>query len=356
MFARLRTRALLPLCGLTLIALFAGPPSWAADADKGKADAKLYQGLLHSTVWVNLVKKTDNPGKVEFVSGTGALVDAKRKLIVTNYHVVRDKDEALVQFPAFEKDTLVTDRQFYTDRILRESIPGKVVARVKSHDLAVIELETLPPGAQALHLASREVRLGERVHFLGNPGDSTQLWVFHDAAVRLVNAELIHSKTNDGFENEVDSRVIVTDTPTRPGESGGPLVNERGELVGVTHGHRVEQVGTKETDLGIFIDLPEVKSLLESKTLLAKASPHEPPASVGEPAKSPADKSTADKPAPRAEEDPEETAARRLKLARSLAKDGLIDRARERYKEIVKQFPRTKAAAEAKELLAKPDP
>jgi S1-C subfamily serine protease len=361
MASRLSTRVCPRLLALILATLLACPMVRAAEADK--ASAKLYDGLLRSTVWVNLVKKKEASGKVEFLSGTGSLVDVKNKFVITNFHVVRDKDEALVQFPSYESGDVLTDRNFYTGRILKASIPGKVIARDPSHDLALIELDSLPAGVRALPLAAKEVKLGEHVHFLGNPGDSDKMWVFHDAAVQQMEMEHIHSKTTDGFENDVDARVIMTDTPSRPGESGGPLINEKGELAGVTHGHRIEKLGNKETDIGVFIDLSEVKALLQSKTLLAKTSAA---ASGGAEKEKP--KATAEKPAAEVKENPkplgkpaddpdemEQTAARRLKLAKSLANDGLIDRARERYQEIMKQFPKTKAAAEAKELLSRLD-
>jgi hypothetical protein len=54
-------------------------------------------------------------------------------------------------------------------------------------------------------------------------------------------------------------------------------------------------------------------------------------------------------------EDPEKEAARKLKLAKILDNDGLKDKAKKRYEEIVKKYPKTKAAKEAKELLEKLD-
>jgi hypothetical protein len=52
----------------------------------------------------------------------------------------------------------------------------------------------------------------------------------------------------------------------------------------------------------------------------------------------------------------EDTAARRLKLAKSLAADGKVDKARDRYEDILQMFPGTKAAAEARKLLDRSGP
>jgi TolA-binding protein len=67
----------------------------------------------------------------------------------------------------------------------------------------------------------------------------------------------------------------------------------------------------------------------------------------------PKDKS-ADKPAdPPAAGDPEKTAASKLEFARSLLKDGKKDRAKQRFQDIISQYPNTKAAGEAKQELEK---
>ncbi len=341
---------------LTLFAVAAFLLPAARAAEKDPADARLFQGLLPSSVWVNLVKKTDPAAhKVEFFSGTGSLIDVKRRLVLTNYHVVRDKEEALVLFPTFEGKEVVRDRKFYTDRILKGSIHGKVIARDKTHDLALIELDAVPEGAKALRLAARDPRPGERIHSLGNPGDSDRLWLFRTGEVEKVSREKVNGKTIDGFETHLDAEVILTTSPTRPGESGGPLINDRGELSGVVHGHVEEKIAGKDTDHGVFIGLDSVKQFLNGQNLLAKAPPAltarpaagEVPVKVQDVAKEP--------PAPPAD-DPDEaehTAARRLKLARPLIDDGKVDRAVERLEEIIKQFPKTHAAAEAKQLVEK---
>ena len=254
--------------GLILIAALACPAARAADA--GDPEQRLYQGLLPSTVWINLVKKQDPSGRTEFLSGSGALVDLKQRLVLTNYHVVRDKEEARVLFPVVQDKKPVLDRAYYTGHILRSGIPGKFVARDAVHDLALIQVAALPPGARAVRVAARGVGPGEHVYSLGNPGESDKLWVFHPGSVQRVGHEKFHSKTVDGFELDVEADLVVTDMPNKPGESGGPLINEHGELAGVIDGHRTDRLGGRETHSGIFIDLGDVRSFLDSRKVAAK--------------------------------------------------------------------------------------
>jgi S1-C subfamily serine protease len=248
---------------LAALALLAA--SAARAADDGSAEQQLYQDLLPSGVWINVVKNQDASGRTEFLSGSGVVVDLKQRLVLTNYHVVRDRDEARVLFPVVQDRKLVRDRAFYTGQILRSGVPARVIGRDAGHDLALLQVTALPPGARAVPLAGRSVEPGERVYSLGNPAESDRLWVFRPGSVRRLAHERFHSKTADGFELDVEADLVVTDAPNRPGESGGPLVNERGELEGLIDGHRTERAGDREKHSGIFIDLGDVRNFLDSR-------------------------------------------------------------------------------------------
>lgn len=65
------------------------------------------------------------------------------------------------------------------------------------------------------------------------------------------------------------------------------------------------------------------------------------------------DKATAPEKPPEDGDKAEAAAASKLKLAKKLAAAGSVDKAKERYKEIIKEYPKTKAADEARELLKK---
>ena len=61
--------------------------------------------------------------------------------------------------------------------------------------------------------------------------------------------------------------MIETDSPTNPGDSGGPLVNDKGELVGVTQGGAIDA-----ESISIFVDLSEVKRLINRRSVQALRS------------------------------------------------------------------------------------
>ena len=182
--------------------------------------------------------------------------------MLTNFHVVGTNDRATVLFPAYRGTRPIAEREYYTDRLKREGgIRGRVVARDRTHDLAIVQLASLPDGVQAMPLDNDGVAPGQTVHSVGNPGDSGALWVYTPGKVRQVYHKRWKSQLGDetlSFEADV----IETDSATNPGDSGGPLVNDKGQLVGVTQGGAVNA-----RLLSTFIDVAEVKALLNGRDL-----------------------------------------------------------------------------------------
>jgi S1-C subfamily serine protease len=190
--------------------------------------------------------------------GTGALIDGRRRLVVTNYHVVEKRPEVIVFFPSFDNGQVVTDPKHYiTNRL---GIRGKVIHFDIEHDLAIIELETLPAGVKPLPLARQSVRPGQVIHAIGNSGlnDGT-LWRYSKGEVRSVYHRKAKTAFGNGSVMEIDTRVVESQIPSNKGDSGGPLVNDRGELVAVTQGNKPQ-----EQLISFGIELTEVQKVLET--------------------------------------------------------------------------------------------
>ncbi len=240
-------RLLLPL----LLALFLPALLRAADEDVG---TKVYRRVLKSVVWVHSPR---GGGKV--ATGTGTLIERKHRLVLTNYHVVGEVDRATVMFPEYQKGKLVAEREFYLDRVRRDGIRGKVVARDKRCDLALIQLESLPEGVEPLPLSPTSVSPGQSVQSIGNPGGSGALWVYTPGKVRQVYFKKWRSEL-EGRTVNFEAEIVETDSATNHGDSGGPLVNNDAQLVGVTQGGAVNA-----RLLSTFIDVSEVKLFLATR-------------------------------------------------------------------------------------------
>lgn len=235
------------LFALALLPALAAP---AAAQDEG---SKVYKRVVRSVVWVH------SPRDRGLATGSGSLVDRDRRLILTNYHVVEDNNRARVFFPAFRSGQVVSEKSYYTDRIKHLAIPGRVVARDRHADLALIQIDSVPDGVPALPLAPESAEPGQTVHAVGNAGASDALWGYVPGKVRQVYRKKWQVQLDRSHTLSFDARVVETDSPTNPGDSGGPLVNDKGELVGVTQG------GIKPGAANLvstFIDVSEVRRFL----------------------------------------------------------------------------------------------
>lgn len=224
---------------------------------------QVYDRLLKSCAWIVYPQPK---GEVE---GSGSLVNAENRIVLTNFHVVHvagvTATEVFVSFPVFGGDGRVNNSpRYYMERM--KSSPtrhkAKVFAVDPEHDLALLQVVDLPAGIEQLPLARTGGEPGQAVHSIGNPGRSDSLWVYTSGTVRTSPYQKQWLVKAGGDNFQFRANIIETQSPTNPGDSGGPLVNERGELVAVTQGGAVGA-----NALSYFIDVSEVKGFLKSKGL-----------------------------------------------------------------------------------------
>lgn len=124
--------------------------------------------------------------------------------IVTNNHVVENADELLVKFN--------DNREF----------KGRIIGTDKATDLALIKIEAT--GLQPISIGSSDdLKVGEGVLAIGNPFGLTS----------TVTAGIVSAKARGlGATGGIES-FIQTDAAINQGNSGGALVNARGQLVGI---------------------------------------------------------------------------------------------------------------------------
>ena len=318
------------------------------------AQENVYKKGLKSTVWiVQVVGREGN--RVSLRTGSGSLIDAKQKLILTNYHVVEDIPDVTVCFPQFDKQgKLIPEKDKYRELLSQIGLKGRVIAKDSTRDLAIVQLpkETpLPRDTPALRLANESPDPGVRVHSIGSPGISEALFNYTDGAVKSVahkEWKAMH-RPNDPNPLQLSARVITTSSGTNKGDSGGPLMNDKAELIGVTQGGSFG--GGDANPVSYFIDVSEVRYVLKNAKL--KLTTPSATMAADSPAKveRPAATTTSDTTTSDADRK-EHQAASKLELAKALA-GSKPEKAVERLKEIVKDFSGTKAAEEAKQLLEK---
>jgi len=164
-------------------------------------------------------------------SGTGFLVNSDGTL-VTNAHVVGNSSRVVVKFGPNGR-----------------SLDGEVVGSDASSDLAVVHIEqaSMPHNIKPLQFAdSRQVRVGDTAIAIGNP-----FGLDRTATEGIVSGLGREIKAPNGFS--IDS-VIQTDAPVNPGNSGGPLLDETGRVMGVNS--QIATAGGSQGNVGIGFAVP----------------------------------------------------------------------------------------------------
>ncbi len=137
--------------------------------------------------------------------GSGFVIDAKEGLIVTNHHVIEGADEIVVNFADGSK--LKVD---------------KVIGRDTKTDLALLKVTPKKPLTAVKFGVSEAMKVGDWVVAIGNPfglGGS-------------VSVGIISAKQRDINSGPYDD-YLQTDAAINKGNSGGPLFNMDGDVIGV---------------------------------------------------------------------------------------------------------------------------
>lgn len=159
-------------------------------------------------------------------SGSGSIIDAKG-LILTNAHVVRG---------ATTVNVILSDKRQFR---------GVVIASTRNPDLAVIRLEGVTESLPTIQIAtSSDIQVGQRAFAIGNP--------FGRFAGTLTTG--IISRI------DLERKLLQTDAALNPGNSGGPLLNGRGELVGVNTA--IFTTNSVNSGIGLAIEADTVKKFI----------------------------------------------------------------------------------------------
>ena len=136
-------------------------------------------------------------------TGSGVII-SEDGYIVTNNHVVKD---------ATELEITLNNNKTYK---------AKLVGTDSKMDIALLKIEANEKLPYATFGNSDNIKVGEWVLAVGNPYNLTS----------TVTAGIVSAKARDLTNNGIQS-FIQTDAAVNPGNSGGALVNTRGELIGI---------------------------------------------------------------------------------------------------------------------------
>jgi S1-C subfamily serine protease len=223
---------------------------------------------VRATVWIRVG---------ETANGTGWMVDVKHRWAVTAGHVVGDRDTAEVYF----LDSDRTREHYLADHndMKRRGLvaAARVIARRRNSDLALLEVDHVPPGIPALPLAAVAPRPGDVCRSVGHRHDAELMWNLTTGQVRQ-SGRLPDGYFHAGRRIGAGVPLVLLQAPIEAGESGSAVVNDAGEVIGVG-----SAVVNPVPELAIAIDVSEVRGLLADARNDA-----EPPAHSTSPADVPA--------------------------------------------------------------------
>ena len=188
--------------------------------------------------------------------GSGSIV-SETGLVLTNAHVVLDAGGRL-----YERIFVFLKPERLTGDISRD-LKRRFVARVRAIspvgelDLAVLQIERAPSALHWIGLGdSTQVEVGEDVFAIGHP---------EQGGLFTLSAGIISSQIAN-FDQVRGKDVFQTSAALNRGNSGGPLLNERGELIGVnTAVARVASDGSPIADINFALKAGVVSAWLKGK-------------------------------------------------------------------------------------------
>ncbi len=153
-------------------------------------------------------------GKISVSGGSGFIVD-KRGIILTNKHVVADKDAT------------------YKAYVGKESYPIEIVGKDPLADIAIVKIAAHKSKEFPIVTlgSSKNIKLGTAVIAIGNALGEFQNTVSTGIVSGL--SRFLSAITDMEGHQERLRGLIQTDAAINPGNSGGPLVNLDGEAIGI---------------------------------------------------------------------------------------------------------------------------
>lgn len=202
------------------------------------APENIYAMAVNQVVGVKSERKTNVFGAPTSgaVSGSGFIISSDG-FIVTNYHVISYAAE-----------------QGFTLTVMMhngESYPAKIIGYEPDNDLAVIKVDAT--GLSAVNLGSNDtMKVGEEVYAIGNPLgelDYTMTSGIVSALDRLIQVD-----------ESTSINMFQMDAAVNQGNSGGPVYNSRGEVIGIVS---AKYASTGVEGLGFAIPIDDARDIVD---------------------------------------------------------------------------------------------
>jgi S1-C subfamily serine protease len=225
-----------------------GQSSIASESRSGQALSigEIYSRAAPGVVQVTTTSKVEGavdpffgfevPDETRTALGSGFVID-KAGFIVTNFHVIEGADSVEVSFSN------------------NDSMKARIIGRDPSTDLALLKVEANARALRPLPLGnSSAIRVGDDVLAIGNP-----FGLERSATRGIVSAVQRPLRAPSGFTID---HVIQTDAALNRGNSGGPLMNSEGAVIGVNSAIETGGAGQGNVGIGFAVPIDTVRDVV----------------------------------------------------------------------------------------------
>ena len=183
-------------------------------------DTEITPTLLED--FLNSVVVVKGTGVTSISTGTGVIISANG-YIITNYHVIEGCSSVTVEL--FGENT---------------AEKARVIGYHEDDDVAVLKIDRKDLRA-ATFVDSDSVRYGEKVYAIGTPEGADYGWSVTQGIVSCPMRQLMIYNDDGTLQKKMN--VVQTDASVNHGNSGGPIINVRGEVVGIVTLKRSDSAG-----------------------------------------------------------------------------------------------------------------
>ena len=170
----------------------------------------------------NINKVQDATVTVEVYAGDNSIIStgsgfiykikSKKAYILTNNHVIDDGEIKITNSKG-------------------ETVRGKVLGADEVLDIAVIEIDKKYAPQKAIIGSSEKTKVGDTIYTVGSPMNRNYSGTITKGILSGKNRDV--PATTEDDDEEMIMHVLQFDAAVNPGSSGGPLINEKGEVIGI---------------------------------------------------------------------------------------------------------------------------
>jgi S1-C subfamily serine protease len=192
---------------------------------RGPSDTRIYHQAVSAVVYIFGVEEIENGEIKSGASGAGTILSTGE--ILTAWHVVQGAADSGNPILVFLKppDQTVPQKDLAFQAVVTARSPGK--------DLALLEFSEkprqIPAGLRVGNFAKLDV--GQDIHVIGHPQDND--WSYTTGVISQIRHDFRGNMQEGKVVQPVAADVIQLQTSVNPGNSGGPVLDDNANIIGV---------------------------------------------------------------------------------------------------------------------------